>query len=282
MSVNATSTDVLGARWRWERSSSRVQRIRLKPTDVAAMRLSGDEGVGLYEPPDVRPGSFARIDEELLNRLRVLKDVSATASDVLDELGWRLSVSVDDLPCRVAPNTTVVGQAVTLAYLPDRRTLAGVGIAGEPPKLAHHVIYRFAKPGDVMVIDGRGLGAISVLGGRAASAGVTSGLAAAIVDAGVRDLDTLEQLGFPIWARHVTPVTGKARAEAVSVNRPVCCGGVQVVPGDLVVADRTGICFVPLELVAEVVSRIIDVTAFETKELSKVTKARSNRRRIPS
>lgn len=246
------------------------------------MRLSGDEGVGLYEPPNVSPASFGRIDEELLNRLRALEDVSATASDVLDELGWRLSVSVDDLPCRVVPNRTVVGQALTLAYLPERKTLARVGTSGEPPKLAHHVINRLAKSGDVMVIDGRGLGTISVLGGRAASAAVTAGVAAAIVDAGVRDLDTLENLGFAIWARHVTPVTGKARAEAVSVNQPVCCGGVQVVPGDLVVADRTGICFVPLELVADVISRIVEVTAFETKELSQVTKARSKRLRTRS
>ena len=59
-------------------------------------------------------------------------------------------------------------------------------------------------------------------------------------------------IGYPIWARDLTPVTGKWRIETVEINGPIEIGAVRVAPGDLVVADDTGVCFIPRDVVLEV------------------------------
>jgi len=232
-----------------------------------SFRLSGDEGVGLYDPPNVSEATFRRVPESNLSKLRAVTGLTATTSDVLDELGWRLSVPATRLVPRHMGSMVIVGHALTLSYVPDRRSVEASAAQGNPPKLAHHTVYRLAQPGDVMVVEGRGLGAVSVMGGRAAAAAVNAGLSGAIVDAGVRDLNDIRRLGFPIWSRDATPITGKARAEAVAVNITVSCGDVQVQPGDIVVADDTGVCFIPNEIGPDVIRRIIEVAALEAGEL---------------
>ena len=52
-------------------------------------------------------------------------------------------------------------------------------------------------------------------------------------------------IDYPVWASEITPVTGKWRLETVEINGEIQMGGVRVNPGDLVVADDTGVCFVP-------------------------------------
>ncbi len=230
-------------------------------------RLSGDEGVGLFEPNDIVVPTFARLDPNLVDRLRHVSGLTATVSDILDELGWRLAVPAGVLVPRHPDSATIIGHALTLSYLPERRTVAAASLGSDPPKLAHHVVYRLAGKGDIMVIDGRGIGGLSLMGGRAAAAALRAGVAGAIVDGGVRDLDDLRRLGFHIWSRGITPVTGKARMEAVAVNRPVCCGGVQVQAGDLVIADNTGVCFVPSDHIDAVVGRVLEASSEEAADL---------------
>ena len=69
---------------------------------------------------------------------------------------------------------------------------------------------------------------------------------------GIRDISHQRAVGYPIWASDITPVTGKWRIEAAEINGPVMIGGVQVHPGDLVVADDTGVCFIPRDKIVEV------------------------------
>jgi 4-hydroxy-4-methyl-2-oxoglutarate aldolase len=52
-------------------------------------------------------------------------------------------------------------------------------------------------------------------------------------------------IGYPVWASEITPVTGKWRLETVEINGEIQMGDVRVNPGDLVVADDTGVCFIP-------------------------------------
>jgi len=63
-------------------------------------RLSGDDGVGLFEPGDIRPASFSRVPEDLIRQLRGVRGLVSTASDVLDEAGWQLSVPSSQLSPR--------------------------------------------------------------------------------------------------------------------------------------------------------------------------------------
>jgi 4-hydroxy-4-methyl-2-oxoglutarate aldolase len=159
---------------------------------------------------------------------------------------------------------TIIGHAVTIRYLPERGHLLHPGHAESVPRLAHHVVFRLAKPGDVMVVDAVGCGEISVMGGLAAEGAMRAHLSGVVVDGAVRDVDEIRFSQLPVWSRYVTPITGKARLEAIAINSPIQCGGVQVQPGDLVMADASGICFVPNGMIVEVATMVEQIAREES------------------
>lgn len=224
--------------------------------------MAGDDGVGVYMPPLVREADFPRVSGDLLDEIRALDGAATTGSDVLDELGLALAVPADILRPRVGRGVTA-GHALTVAYVPERRALSHPDLRRSPSRLAHHSLFAMARNGDVVVVDSRGTEAISVLGGMAAVSAHAAGVAAFVVDGGVRDLDELEASGLAVWSRSLTPRTGKWRLEASAVNLPVVCGGVQVRPGDVVVADHTGVCFFPVEVAEAGLRRLLEVAAQE-------------------
>jgi 4-hydroxy-4-methyl-2-oxoglutarate aldolase len=112
--------------------------------------------------------------------------------------------------------------------------------------------HNLAEPGDVLVI--QGVAGISSMGGISASVGRRQGESGAVVDGAVRDVDHSRRIGYPVWCSGVSPITGKWRIETVAVNRPVRIAGIEVQPGDLVVADECGVCFVPFARAAEVLA----------------------------
>ena len=73
-----------------------------------------------------------------------------------------------------------------------------------------------------------------------------------------------------MWSRSVSPITGKWRVETVAVNKPVSICGVNVNPGDLVLADETGVCFIPRERAAEVLARAQRNAAAEKQRDEKI------------
>jgi regulator of RNase E activity RraA len=101
----------------------------------------------------------------------------------------------------------------------------------------------------------QGVDQVSNLGGMSATIGHRQGEIGAIVDGGARDVDHSRAIGFPVWSKSVSPITGKWRVETVAINKPVAICGVTVNPGDVVLADETGICFVPRERAGEVLQR---------------------------
>jgi 4-hydroxy-4-methyl-2-oxoglutarate aldolase len=155
------------------------------------------------------------------------------------------------------------GHVLTLAYLPERRAISDPRLRRMPSRLAHHKVFELAQPGDVVVVDARGMDGVSVFGGMAASAARGAGVSGCIVDGGVRDLDEVLETGVSLWSRAVTPRTGKWRLEAMAINQAVLCGGVHVEPGDVAIADQTGICFVPADSAEKTLLRIVEVAEDE-------------------
>ena len=147
------------------------------------------------------------------------------------------------------PGTIMVGPALTIRNILQRiDPLAGA--RDHVNKMAEFECHNLAQPGDVLVIEG--VPNISNMGGNSAQTGKRQGEVGAIVQGGVRDVSHQRAVGYPIWASDITPVTGKWRIEAAEINGPVLIGGVQVHPGDLVVADDTGVCFIPRNKIMEV------------------------------
>jgi 4-hydroxy-4-methyl-2-oxoglutarate aldolase len=204
--------------------------------------------VGFYRPPRIGTVSDEPPDPAIVARLRRLGGLSSAFSDALDEIGWQTAVPASSLvPLRAGD--VVVGRALTLRYLPMR-------VAG-PSRLAHLTAVADARPGDVLVVSAPPASRVSVLGGLAAAAAVAAGVAAIVVQGAVRDVDEIESTGLAVWSTAVTPITGRGRLDALEINGPVEIGGVQVVPGDVVVADRSGVAFVPRDRFDELAQRIL-------------------------
>lgn len=112
-----------------------------------------------------------------------------------------------------------------------------------------------ARPGDVLVIDAGGETKRSVWGEYFSTWAQGIGLAGLVIDGATRDVTDIEALGFPVFALATTPrkptMTGPGE-----VNVPISCGGVCVIPGDVVVADREGIIIVPLRHLARVLASV--------------------------
>jgi 4-hydroxy-4-methyl-2-oxoglutarate aldolase len=220
-----------------------------------------------FKLEDVRPSRFARIATPTLDALKRVGGLTGTASDILDGLGWNLAVPAGRLQSRFGKPVVVAGQALTLRYLPERRRIDTREALTSQSKLAHQIAYDMAQPGDILVVEASIHDPISVMGGRAAAAGARMGLAGAIVAGGVRDVDEIRLANFPVWSTTVTPISGKGRLEPATINGPISCLGVQVRPGDLVLADETGVCFVPLEIASEVAARVFEVARNEAGDL---------------
>jgi regulator of RNase E activity RraA len=92
------------------------------------------------------------------------------------------------------------------------------------------------------------------MGGISAQTGKRQGEAGAVVFGGVRDVGHSRRVGYPVWATEFTPVTGKWRIETVEINGEIVVGGVRIAPGDIVLADDTGVCFIPRGRAAEVLA----------------------------
>jgi regulator of RNase E activity RraA len=134
--------------------------------------------------------------------------------------------------------------------------------------MAEFEAHNLALPGDVVVIDG--VAGISNMGGISAQTGKRQGEAGAIVSGGIRDVSHSRRVEYPLWATEITPVTGKWRIETVEINGDIQIAGIRVSPGDIVVADETGVCFIPIARAAEVLERALAKAAFEEEKCSAI------------
>ena len=118
--------------------------------------------------------------------------------------------------------------------------------------MLHAAIYR-APPGAIIVVEAGDVG-YAVAGGNVCGIAQKRGITAFVVDGVIRDLAEVRERGFPVLARGVSPIPGSKDAIGV-LDGPVRCGGVDVAPGDVVVADEEGIVVVPAARCAEVLER---------------------------
>ncbi len=210
--------------------------------------MTAKQTLGKLPREAIRLLELPRLPTEIVEGFRALVDLTGTISDAFDELGIVGVVSAFELP-PVTNGTRIVGQAVTV-----RNTLHTTQIhkaamdkaSGQGETEAHNL----ATPGDVLVI--QGVVGCSNMGGQSATLARREGFSGAIVDGTLRDPDQYRSMGWPVWCRGFTPITGKWRMQTVEVNGTVQVAGIAVRAGDLVCADEAGIAFVPYALAAKV------------------------------
>lgn len=106
-----------------------------------------------------------------------------------------------------------------------------------------HAAVEVCQPGDVLVITTIGQSVFGMIGELIVSALIKRGVIGVVIDAGIRDVAQIRQLGFPIWSRAIHP-QGTTKNKGGWVNAPAICGGTQVDPGDIIMADDDGVVVV--------------------------------------
>jgi regulator of RNase E activity RraA len=144
---------------------------------------------------------------------------------------------------------TLVGTAVTVA------------IPATCSTLLHHAV-GVLRPGDVLVIDRLGDDRHACLGGGVAFAVKTAGAIAAVLDGPCTDPDEIVEVGLPLWCRGVSSITTRLNDLGGGLNVPVSCGNVPVLPGDVVLADATGVLVLP---VAEAEAVLVEAEARQAR-----------------
>lgn len=129
--------------------------------------------------------------------------------------------------------THIAGQAITIDNMVGNNLMS-------------HMALGIAQPGDVIVIDAKGHLDTSVWGGIQTISAKKNGLAGVVIDGTVRDRKEIVGLGFPVFCRGVTG-KGAHKGWADNINVPISCGGVPVLPGDLILGDDDGVAVIPFD-----------------------------------
>lgn len=200
-------------------------------------------------------------EKDIVERLSLLD--TCAVSDALDRLGLRgATTGVGPLwPC-----PRICGRSVTMKLKP-------AGLDQSKQHLGTRAI-EAAEAGDVIVIDNAGR-PISAWGGLLSLAAKQKGVAGVLVDGACRDVDESRELGFPVYARSAAPMTARGRILEQSCNEEIQFSGVQVHPGDLVIADGSGVVFIPRQKEAEVVAEAEKIAHRESLMAAEIRKGRA-------
>ncbi len=195
-------------------------------------------------------------------RARLLKMSTTNIADALDALGLKGATCGIRPLWEKAPKIT--GEAVTVKLIS----------AGQTKGKTHLGVMAIeaAKKGDIIVIDNSGRTDTSCWGGILANGAKMKGVGGIVVDGTVRDLDDIIDADLPAYARGTVVATARGRIMEESTNKMIQFNGIQVRPGDIVLADKSGVVFIPQEKIDEVLAKAED---FYEKEEAMVAEIRA-------
>lgn len=177
---------------------------------------------------------------------------AATVAGTLGRLGIRNPHMQG--PVTSNPGKAIAGPALTLQFMPKREDIYGEDEYSDPERQLHrHVLYH-VQEGDIVVVDARGDMTAGVFGDMMSTYFRGRGGAGMVIDGCLRDYPNLKKLDLAVWLRGWTPnFHTQTGLMPFAVNVPIACGGVTVIPGDIIVADDDGAVVVPVAMAQEVV-----------------------------
>jgi RraA family protein len=186
---------------------------------------------------------------ERCDRQLVLRLAAFATPDIADKTN---QLYVLDPAIRAATSAQLIaGTACTVRVAPGDNLMV-------------HKALDIARPGQIVVVDTGGGGHWAVLGDLVSTKAKHRGIAGFVVDGYIRDVSGIQSLGFPVFARG-SCVVGPTKNGPGEINYPVCCGGVVVNPGDIVVGDENGVVVIPPDTAADLVAVLeADIEAVES------------------
>jgi len=180
---------------------------------------------------------------------------TAVVSDSLDQLGFP-DQAMREWIRPLSREFRFAGRARTIAY---------VDVYHVPPDPYGMEIRAVDSilPGEVVVISTANSIQNAPWGELLSTAARARGSRGAVIDGLVRDVQKIEELGFPVFARGIKPVDSKGRGIVIDYSVPVECGGVRVSPGDIVFADYDGVVVIPAQAVEETIKLASEKVAKE-------------------
>ncbi len=169
---------------------------------------------------------FERVSPEIVRK------ASQFAASILADVAGRRG-TLDGRIVAVSPALKMAGPAFTVEVRPG-------------DNLMIHAAMSMARPGDILVVDGKGDRTCALMGSIMINACKKMNLGGVILDAAVRDIDELRELGFPVYSVGTNP-NGPTKFVPGRINWPISCGGVSISPGDLIVGDADGVVVVERE-----------------------------------
>ena len=211
------------------------------------------------------PSTASPLAPGTIERLRQISTASLCTE--LFKLGFR-SVYLEGVrPAAAGPR--MAGPAVTVRFVPAREDVATYERLGDPAYPQRHAI-EHVEPGQVLVMDCRGVTGAAGAGDILVARLRVRGAAGLVLDAGVRDWESAQASGLPVFALGPAAPAHVARLVAVDTGVPIGCAGVLVMPGDIMVGDADGVVCVPRSAAETVAQRGLEREDLEAFVLDKI------------
>lgn len=214
------------------------------------------------------PATVDRVAPEVLATLREVS--TATLSSQLLKRGFRQLFMHGVMPLR--PDLRLAGQAFTLRYIPAREDLERGSASTDFDNTTNkqRVAVERVGPGDVLVIDARGDTRGATLGNILAARIKARGAAGIVTDGAFRDTPAIRAIDLPTYARGQHPNISFTVHHPVDIGVPIACGGVAVLPGDVIVGDGEGVIVIPRAVAEEVARDALEQERREEFILAKI------------